>query len=509
MNNLEFKKDLPEFIEKTNQFYSGEMNMKDYKGFSGFYGSYAQKGGKASMLRLRLPAGVITKETLNFIVNEIKKYEVTRAHFTTCQTIQLHDLQPSQLFSIYEDILDFGIISIGGGGDFPRNVMCSPLSGVQKDEYFDVTPYAQAVSNYLLTLVKAEKMPRKLKVGFSNTKDNVTHATFRDLGFVACQDGTFDVYCCGGLGNNPRFGVQVASKVQGEDLLYYVKAMRDTFLQHGNYTNRAKARTRYMIEAVGGEQAFKEYFNENLKEAFKEDLKINVSPIVITKQGNGSIEGFNVIAQKQEGLYSVCYHPLGGNPSLEVLAHLNDALQDMDDVILRLSPDESCYITNLTAQEARIVLDVIKEDSAQNVFETSISCIGASTCQVGLRDSQGLLKTCIEEIRNANLPADALCQIHISGCPSSCGTHQVGKIGFRGHTKVIDKKAYPAFMLYIAGNDMQGSEAMGKEMGAILEEDVPKFLVELGTTIASSHCSFDEWVQSNPNGIEQIASKYI
>ena len=116
-------------------------------------------------------------------------------------------------------------------------------------------------------------MPRKLKVGFSNSKDNVTHATFRDLGFVACQDGTFDVYCAGGLGNNPRFGLQVATKVNPENILYYIKAMRDTFLQHGNYTNRAKARTRYMIEAVGGNDAFIEIFNKNLDEAFKEDLK--------------------------------------------------------------------------------------------------------------------------------------------------------------------------------------------------------------------------------------------
>ena len=47
----QYKNELPEFIEKTDLFYSGQMNMKEYKGFSGFYGSYSQKGGKASMLR--------------------------------------------------------------------------------------------------------------------------------------------------------------------------------------------------------------------------------------------------------------------------------------------------------------------------------------------------------------------------------------------------------------------------------------------------------------------------
>ena len=41
-----------------------------------------------------------------------------------------------------------------------------------------------------MTFIKKEVMPRKLKVGFSNGPANETHATFRDLGFVAREDGT-------------------------------------------------------------------------------------------------------------------------------------------------------------------------------------------------------------------------------------------------------------------------------------------------------------------------------
>lgn len=34
-----WKKDLPEFKEKTEAFYAGELDKGAYKGFSGFYGS--------------------------------------------------------------------------------------------------------------------------------------------------------------------------------------------------------------------------------------------------------------------------------------------------------------------------------------------------------------------------------------------------------------------------------------------------------------------------------------
>ena len=71
MENLikEFKEDLAEFHEMTDKFYAKEISMKEYKGFSGGFGSYAQKGGNASMLRLRLPGGRLTKEKLKFVAD--------------------------------------------------------------------------------------------------------------------------------------------------------------------------------------------------------------------------------------------------------------------------------------------------------------------------------------------------------------------------------------------------------------------------------------------------------
>lgn len=190
-NDQDWKQDLPAFREKTAAFYAGELSKDAYKGFSGLYGSYAQKGGKASMLRLRMTGGCVTKEKLKFIADTIRKYNLKKAHFTTCQTIQLHDLDGSIVADIMEQAMDMGIITMGGGGDFPRNVTCSPLSGVEKDEYFDVLPWAKAAGEYLMGFIRAEKMPRKLKVAFSSSPSNLSHATYRDLGFAARPDGLF------------------------------------------------------------------------------------------------------------------------------------------------------------------------------------------------------------------------------------------------------------------------------------------------------------------------------
>jgi len=505
----EFKEDLAQFRDMTEKFYAGDVSAKEYKGFSGGFGSYAQKGGKASMLRLRMPGGRLTKEKLKFVADAIEEYHVEKVHFTTCQTIQFHNLEGRAICEIMEKAMDVGIITRGGGGDFPRNVMVSPLSGVESGEYFDVLPYAQAVSDYLLGMIKAVKMPRKLKVCFSNSPANEPHATFRDLGFVAKEDGTFTVYSAGGLGNNPRMGVKVAEQVKPSEILYYVKAMIETFMTYGNYENRGKARTRYMQETLGVD-GYREAYLEKLAQVRKnEKLDLCVEPEVPVKTGNGTkAEGSRVLSQKQEGLYAVAWHPLGGTPESGKFAQLYDVIRDMEAAELRIGPDQTVYIINLNGEEAQKVLDATA-DGAQNLFETSVSCIGSTICQIGLRDSQGALAVIIEEVRKHDFADGVLPRIHISGCTSSCGTHQIGTLGFHGGVKKVNGVVEPAFTFHVNGNDKEGEECFGEQWGMMLQKDMPAFFAELGEAVQAEHTTFDHWFAQNPENLRKIAEKYL
>lgn len=505
----EFKEDLVEFHEMTEKFYAKEVSMKDYKGFSGGFGSYAQKGGEASMLRLRLPGGRLPKERLRFIADMIAKHDINKVHFTTCQTVQLHNLSAASVCDIMEKAFEVGIITRGGGGDFPRNVMVSPLSGVEAGEYFDVLPYAEAVSDYLLGFIKTVKMPRKLKVGFSNSPANVTHATFRDLGFVARADGCFDVYSAGGLGNNPKLGVLMEEKVQPSEILYYVKAMVQTFIAHGNYENRGKARTRYMQDSLGVEGYRSAYFEQLAQVKEKEDLHLEVKLSQVTKQGDGvRVSGPRVMVQKQTGLYAVVYHPIGGVPAPSKFAELYNVIKDMEDVEIRIAPDETIYIINLNGTETQQVL-AATEDGAKNLFETSVSCIGSTICQIGLRNSQGLLAAIIEAVRKEDFADGVLPRIHISGCTSSCGTHQIGTLGFHGGVKRVNDVTEPAFTFHVNGSDREGQERFGEQWGMMLEKEIPSFFVELGQAVAAEHTTFDRWFEKDPEKLRKVAEKYL
>lgn len=529
----EFKEDLKDFREMTEKFYAKEVSIKDYKGFSGGFGSYAQRGGEASMLRLRMPGGRITKEKLKFLVDAIAAYDVRRVHLTTCQTVQFHDLGMKAVCDIMERAMEVGIITRGGGGDFPRNVMVSPLSGVEQGEYFDVLPYAERAGDYLMGMIKTVKLPRKLKVGFSNSPANETHATFRDLGFIAKENGLFDVYSAGGLGNNYKMGVKVAENVKPEEVLYYVEAMVRTFTTYGNYESRAKSRTRYMQETLGVE-GYKKAYQEKLLEVkaeFKDSLLIKESSVSAEQESNTEESVVNikeqesqlknvaaypqtesaserVITQKQAGLYAVAYHPVGGMVPAQKFEEIYEGIKNAAKAEVRVAPDETLYIINLNAQQAEKI-HKITADGAKNLFETSVSCIGSTVCQIGLRDSQGLLASIVEAVEPYHFADGVLPRIHISGCPSSCGTHQIGKLGFRGASKSVNGKAEPAFAFYVNGQDTQGEERFGEEWGVMLATDIPKFFVELGTVISDEKVSYEQWYKKNMDTLKNIVEPYL
>lgn len=503
------RRQLPEFARQTADYHNEKIGKIAYKEFSGYFGSFAQRDGKSNMLRLRCSAGRITVAKLAFIAEMIRKYNISRIHLTTGQTIQLHDLSAEAAAEILEQCLDADIIPFGCGGDYPGNILCSPLSGVEREEYFDVLPYAEAAAQYLVAAIPDGKLPRKFKTGFSNSPQNLTHATMRDLGFAARPDGRFDVYSAGGLGPAPCIGIKMAEAVAPEKILYHIKAMLATFRECGTYTQRSKARTRYLPELLGGEAAYKAAYSERLLQALQEGgLDLQPESTKITKRDFKLITGFRITSQKQPGLYAVNYHPQAGLPKIESFLALADYLQNVKAAELRLAPDQSVYIINLTAPEAAKVMS-LTPDTAYNAFTSSVACIGSTVCQMGMGDSQSLLTSCFEEMATQYAASDALPQIYISGCPSSCGTHQIGELGFRGTVKVIKGTAHPAFTMYINGCSLQGSERLGEEVGTLLAEDIPFVLLEIGKHIAQSGLDFAAWQAANPQAIATIVAPYM
>ena len=489
--------DYPKFEDMTRKFYKKEMSIADYKGQSGAYGSYAERGAAAGMSRWRFNCGRIKQEQMRFLADTIRKYNLTHIHFTTGQCLQMHGLDGETILQLFKECYEHGIYNRGAGGDNP-NVVASILRGIDPRETFDISPYAAAISEFLMEQMFYIKIPRKFKMGIDNGFDSTPHATFKDLGFNLTKHHTFDVYACGGIGPNPRIGIPVARDVQPEDVLYHVKAMLMVFANHGNFKNRGKARTRYMPAEMGGAEAFIKTYEETLA-MVKEIEKLTINPAdyayEITKTGkrDDSVENHRIHRQKQEGLYFVEYHPIGGDANVEHILAALDYAVTLDQVEARIAPDEALFFINLTADEARKIAK-LTDDSARDDFRRSVSCVGSTVCQIGMQDSNGLLKAVFDHLEEKGIDTKKLPRVHISGCPHSCGTHQIGEIGFHGAVKLVDKKPQPAFIIVDGGSEHMGSESFGKMAGNIVAAKIPAFMEALANILNEApEADFGSW----------------
>lgn len=518
MDNLKetLLNELPNFKEYSLKLLSGEINKMQYKGFSGGYGVYAQRDKKSFMIRLRVSAGVLSKSQLEKIYKMAIKHKLDKIHLTTRQAIQLHDLSIDSIVDVMEEGIKNDIFTRGGGGNYPRNVGLSPLSGVDPDEAFDVTPYAVATDKYFIKNATTYHLPRKLKVSYSSCYTDAAHCSIQDLGFVATlKNGKpyFRVFLGGGLGKQPRVALELDEVIKPKDALYCVEGMIKFFMAYGNYENKNKARVRYMVETLG-EDMFLEKFKEYYKlEKEKGNLELNVEQIDYSKSGikidlhDSNLHESRLIAQKQGGLYTVYIHPIGGLLSTKDLKVLLKELNNIKSPMIRLGMTEGLYILNLDGNEAKRILEISKTISCNSQLEQSVSCIGVPICQMGIQNSQKMLHEIIDYFRlqNNEEVLNKAPKLYISGCLNSCGVHQIGSIGLCGKKKNVNGVSTDAFELFIGGSFEIGKTRLGKSIGDFKASDLPKMLFEIAEL---SSGNFYEWINSNDDLLNKITNKY-
>jgi len=511
--NKTLKDEISQFRKLGHQFVNKEMSIADFKGKSGGMGVYAQLGGEKLMIRLRIPSGVLSVANLKLVTEFAKQYQLTHIHLTTRQAIQLHDLDVDQVCEIMEVAIDNELYSRGSGGNYPRNVALSPLSGVEPKEAFDVTPYALQVGNYLQERMIEYHLPRKLKIAFSSSDEDSSNSTINDLGFLAViENGRpyFKLYLAGGLGNNPAIALPFDELVSPEEVLYHVEAITRLFVAEGDYQNKGKARLRYVVMRMGAD-AFLDCYKRHLTEVKESLILEGIKPILTEETADYSYSDKDdcLILQKQKDRYTVILHPLFGQMPTVTLISLISFLEECEGAEVRLSMTESMYIRNLNLTKAKELLDLTKDVRKKTKVQMSVSCIGVPTCQVGIEQSQALGKSILDVLEVNQIAEDFLPAIHISGCTNSCARHQVNAIGFAGRKKRIDDKVEDVFELHVGGISSREKTEFGRMVGLLKKDDIPQFITELALLLNERKMYFMEYIDENTKEFDLLVNHYL
>ena len=163
------------------------------------------------MQRIKIPYGGLNAAQLEVMAELAEEYSDGIAHVTTRQDFQLHFVHMEDTPTLMRRLAAVGITTREACGNSVRNVTACPYSGVCPDEAFDVTPYARALSRFLLGHPDCQNFGRKFKPAFSGCSQHACGLTsMHDLGAIAVtrrENGAevrgFELYVGGGLGAVP------------------------------------------------------------------------------------------------------------------------------------------------------------------------------------------------------------------------------------------------------------------------------------------------------------------
>ena len=509
------KLEISKLREAGHKFVNKEISVGDFKGISGGMGVYAQRGGQDFMIRFRTNSGLMSMDHLELIKNFTKKYEIEDIHFTTRQAIQLHHLKIDDICDIMETALEHKLYTRGGGGNYPRNVAISPMSGVEKGEIFDVTEFALKISEYFMNRITEYKLPRKLKVALSSNDRDAAGATINDLGFIAAQENGepfFRMYLAGGLGNNPGISIPYDKKVAPKEILYYIEAMINLFIAEGDYNNRAKARTRYIPRRMGIAEFLAAYEKHLIKVKEEKNLDLDIKAVLSETQEEYSHnlgENLSLVHQRQDGLYTVIIHPLNGQISSKDFEKVAVFIKENKNAEARLSMTESMYVRNLNEEQAKVLLKITDKFRQKTKIQQSMSCVGIPTCQIGIEQSQTLVKNILEYIQKNNISEENLPSVYVSGCQNSCGRHQVGDMGFAGGKKRVGDKIEDVFDIYIGGMVSREKTILGTKLGTMLMSQIPEFIGELAIELEKSNMDYRKYIIEKNENFMELVKKYL
>ena len=518
------KKELEFIINLTREALTDPEKEKEWNAVRTSFALYTEGRKKGTyMIRPRFFESKIDIEDFEYLLDVVQKYCDKRLHLTTRQDFQLHGIEKENLPELLEAISKRGFFTKATCGDSTRAVITPETTGFE-EEVFDVSPHAKIVTDYILNGREFMHLPRKYKIAFSNKEENSLYAKINDIGFQAViQDGEkgFRVYVGGGIGPISTNAIILREFIEEDEFLYYIHAIRNVFNDHGNRKIRARARLRYVLLNLG-EEKFLELCNEYISNFYAEkgdslrvytrklldereilDKEKELEKIEVFSNGENTDENVkndefaksneNIVAGKRKGEYGYYLRPARGNIYKEDGEKLIKFVKSLDYKIeLKLTSFQSILVRGLKKEDLLKLKEIMEKYYGENEFFNSYSCIGSTTCNVGILDTPPILDYIFKYFENEEKRelTNYLPQIKIAGCPNSCATPQIAKLGFSGRRK----KDGEYFAIFARGEFTGKTVKLNEIVGEIKASKIPYFLEDIANIIKEENIEFEEFV---------------
>src|SRR5262249_40640988 len=220
---------------------------------------YVAPNQNSYMCRLRMPNGILAHWQFAGVADLAERYGGGYAHVTTRANLQVREIEAKNAVAMIEALQDLGLTSRGSGADNIRNVTGSPTAGLDPQELIDTRPYAREWHFHILNERALYGLPRKFNVGFDGGGVIPVLEDTNDIGFqaVAGKDGVAVApgggvrLLIGGITGHKDFARETGILVKPADATKVADAIVRVFIDHGERTDRTRARLKYVIDRLG------------------------------------------------------------------------------------------------------------------------------------------------------------------------------------------------------------------------------------------------------------------
>lgn len=528
--------EVDEFAAVLAQFERGEIGPDAWRSFRLVRGTYGQRqDDDRSMLRVKIPQGVLTGPQLHALADVADRHSRGFGHITTRQNVQFHFVPLNEVAAAMRRLAQDGLTTREACGNSVRNITACPYSGVAADELFDVTPYAEALTRYLLRHPLSASLPRKFKIAFEGCVEDHALTGIHDIGWrarVRRSDGRevkgFRVNVGGGTATMCRSGELLHDFLPARELFDAAEAVVRVFHRLGDYQHKHRNRMKFLIKTLGWDRFKAEYDQElagvrgegprplpfdpeqppveDAPEWTRADaqepsaiagrvsrssttgpgLHPSVDPVLeVSGAAFDQWRARNVTAQRQPGYSLVTISlPLGDltGEQFRVIADLSAAYGDGD---VRVTIDQDLVFRWVRERDVPALYTRIAAAGlahAEGGLPTNVtSCPGAESCRLAVTQSRGLGRLLREGLEARPDLAEAAqgLKIKMSGCPNGCGQHHVATIGFQGSIRKLDGRAVPQYFVMVGGGATDEGASFGRLAAKIPARRAPQAVQRL------------------------------
>jgi sulfite reductase (NADPH) hemoprotein beta-component len=507
-------KDVDSFVETLARFERGEIDADAWRAFRLLRGTYGQRQeGDLSMLRAKIPQGILSADQLEALADVAEEFSRGFLHVTTRQNVQLHFLKLGEVGEAMRRLGEVGLTTREACGNSVRNITTSPTAGVAEDEIFDPTPYAEALTRFLLRHPLSSSLPRKFKIAFSGGGTDHAFASINDIGWHARtrdQKGKsergFRVTVGGGTALWSQSGKELFAFLPAGEIFAVAEAILRVFHAKGDREHRKKNRMKFLIKQLGWEVWRDAVLHElaqiragglvpplpfdpdepdegepppsarNPRRPLSElDAFVaadrprgpGLPPTFLPTLGDARGERFrrtNVRRQRQADFATVTVTVPLGDLSSGRLRGLAWIARTFADATVRTTPGQNLVLRWVRSDDVDRVYEALRRlglsDPDPDSLADVTSCPGAESCKLAVTQSRGLARTLSEAITSDRSVVDRAqgLVVKVSGCPNGCGLHHVAGLGFQGGLRKVGGRPVPQYHV-LAGGDAGGETA--------------------------------------------------